>query len=193
MGSLKKLIKNDPIHSRSIEMKTYALDLDTILVEGWLKEDRFHVVYDLSGEEMAKGPVHHMVIRIKVGGRPLCILDAEAEMIHVPLNFCSHTVDTIQKVIGLEIKAGFTKKIRTLIGGVKGCTHLTHLLTVMGQAAFQGYAVHTRKKRSPVPHFIEQVENLEYLLKSCRAWAEDGPKMMRLKSAIENIHGDGGN
>jgi len=33
MGSLKNLISGNPLHSRSIEMKSYALDDDTILVE----------------------------------------------------------------------------------------------------------------------------------------------------------------
>ena len=35
----------------------YALDADTILVEGWLREDRFYGVYDITGEVLSKGPV----------------------------------------------------------------------------------------------------------------------------------------
>jgi hypothetical protein len=65
MGSLKELITGEPLHSRSINMKSYALDDDTILVEGWLREDRFLNVYDITGEEIEKGPVHHMAIRLK--------------------------------------------------------------------------------------------------------------------------------
>jgi len=110
MDSLKDLITGNPLHSRSIEMKSYALDDDTILVEGWLRDDRFHKVYDITGEEIEKGPVHHMAIRLKLGGTPLTILDAEAEMVHVPLEFCRSTMEAIQKVIGLKISAGFKKK-----------------------------------------------------------------------------------
>ena len=185
MGSLKELITGDPLHGRSIDMKTYALDEDTILVEGWLREDRFHGVYDITGEEIAKGPVHHMAIRLMVGGTPLSILDAEAEIEHVPLEICHDTVETIQKIIGLEISAGFQKKVRELMGAEKGCAHLTHLLTVLSQAAFQGYVAHKRRDQHPVPRSLEDVEGLEYLLGSCRAWREDGPKVVNLKAAIE--------
>ena len=184
MGSLKDLIIGNPLHSRSIEMKSYALDDDTILVEGWLRDDRFQPVYDITGEKIEMGPVHHMAIRLKLGGSPLTILDAEAEMVHVPLEFCRSTLEAIQKVIGLEIRAGFKKKVRAVMGGEHGCAHLTHLLTVMSQAAFQGYVAHKRKNRHPLPGSLEAVEGLDSLLGSCRAWGQNGPKVTHLKAVI---------
>ena len=177
MGSLKDLIAGDPLHSRSIEMKTYALDDGTILVEGWLREDRFQPVFDLTGKRIGKGPVHHMAIRLKLGGAPPTILD-------VPLECCRSTLETIQQVIGLEIRAGFKKKVRALMGGERGCTHLTHLLTVMSQAAFQGNVAHQRQNRQPLPGSIDAVEGIDVLLGSCRAWRQDGPKVNHLKAAI---------
>jgi hypothetical protein len=184
MGSLKALTTGKPFHRRSIEMKSYALDDDTILLEGWLREDRFQPVFNLTGEKIGKGPLHHMVIRLKLGGAPLTILDAEAEMVHVPLDFCHGTLETIQQIIGLEIRAGFKKEVRALMGGERGCAHLTHLLTVMSQAAFQGYTAHQRKTRQPLPGSLDTVEGLDALLGSCRAWGPDGPKVNQLKSAI---------
>lgn len=186
MGSLKALINGNPLHSRTIEMKSYPLDDDAILVEGWLREDRFHPVYAITGEKIERGPVHHMAIRLKLGGSPLTILDAEAEMAHVPLDFCRSTLETIKKVIGLEISAGFKKKVRSLMGGERGCAHLTHLLTVMSQAAFQGYVAHRRKDRHPLPRSLEAVEGIDSLLGSCSAWGHDGPKVAHLKAALAN-------
>ena len=185
MGSLKTLITGDPLHGRSIDMKTYAVDADTILVEGWLREDRFLDVYDITGEALARGPVHHMGIRLLVGGTPPAILDAEAEMEHAPLDICHDTRKTIQTIIGLEIKTGFQKKVRLLMGGEKGCAHLTHLLTVMSQAVFQGAIAHKRRHPAPLPGKIEEVAGFEHLLGSCRAWGKGGPKVMNLKAAIE--------
>jgi hypothetical protein len=186
MGSLKERISGEPLHGRCIDMKTYALDEDTILVEGWLREDRFHAVYDIAGEQCPPGPVHHMAIRLLVGGTPLTILDAEAEMEHVPLDICRATLETVRSVIGLEIAAGFQKKVRRLMGGEKGCAHLTHLLIVMSQAVFQGALAHKRRHPIPVPNALEEVAGLEYLVGSCRAWGADGPKMRNLKAAIRN-------
>ncbi|MCP3952784.1 MAG: DUF2889 domain-containing protein [Desulfobacterales bacterium] len=186
MGSLKERIVGVPLHGRSIEMQTYALDEDTLLVEGWLREDRFHGVYDITGEQIPAGPVHHMAIRLLVGGTPLTILDAEAEMEHVPLDICKATLEAVRSVIGLEIAAGFQKKVRRLMGGEKGCAHLTHLLIVMSQAVFQGVLAHKRRHPFPVPDALEEVAGLDYLLGSCRAWGEDGPKIKNLKAAIRN-------
>ena len=185
MGSLKDVVTGNPFHSRSIEMKTYALDDDTILVEGWLREDRFAPVYALTGEKIEPGPVHHMVIWLKLGGTPPTILDAEAEMVHVPLEFCRSTLERIQDVIGLEIRAGFKKKVRAVMGGEQGCVHLTHLLTVISQAAFQGHVAHKRRNRQPLPESLEAVEGLDALLGSCRAWRREGPKVAQLKSVLE--------
>jgi hypothetical protein len=186
MGSLKERISGEPLHGRCIDMKTYALDEDTILVEGWLREDRFHAVYDIAGEHCPPGPVHHMAIRLLVGGTPLTILDAEAEMEHGPLDICRATLETVRSVIGLEIAAGFQKRVRRLMGGEKGCAHLTHLLIVMSQAVFQGALAHKRRHPIPVPNALEEVAGLEYLVGSCPAWGADGPIMRNLKAAIRN-------
>jgi len=186
MGSLKDQANGNPFHSRSIEMKSYALDDDTILIEGWLREDRFAPVYALTGEKIEPGPVHHMAIRLKLGGTPPTILDAEAEMVHAPLEFCRSTMETIKHVIGLEIRSGFKKKVREMMGGEKGCVHLTHLLTVMSQAAFQGHVAHKRKSRQPLPASFEAVDGIDALLGSCRAWGRGGPKVTHLKSVLES-------
>lgn len=185
MGSLKALANGSPFHSRSIEMKSYALDDDTILVEGWLREDRSAPVYALTGEKIEPGPLHHMVIRLRLGGTPPTILDAEAEMEHVPLDFCRSTLERIKDVIGLEIRAGFKKKVRAGMGGEQGCVHLAHLLTVMSQAAFQGHVAHKRRNRQPLPESLEAVVGLDALLGSCRAWGREGPKVTQLKSVLE--------
>lgn len=192
MGSLKERISGEPLHGRCIDMKTYAVDADTILVEGWLREDRFRGVYDITGESCPPGPVHHLAIRLLVGGTPPTILDAEAEMEHVPLDICQATLETVRSVIGLDIAAGFQKKVRRLMGGEKGCAHLTHLLTVMSQAVFQGSIAHKRRHPIPVPNALEEVAGLEYLVGSCRAWGADGPKMKSLKDAIAKKGQTGG-
>lgn len=184
MSALKKLITGDPVHSRSIDMKSYILDAETILIEGWLRDDRFVKIYDTTGAEMDRGPVHYLTIRLKVGGASPTILDAEAEMPHVPLEFCRTALDTIPKIIGMRLQAGFVKKVRALMGGVKGCSHLTHLLTVMSQAALHGYITNKWRQRQPVATSLDEVEDIEFLVGSCRSWAEDGPKLNALKAAI---------
>lgn len=184
MVDLKRFTTGDPIHSRSIAIKSYPVDENSIVVEGWLRDDRFQRAYDVTGEVHDPGPIHHMSIRIKVGGSPMTILDAEAEMVHVPMEFCHTTRDVIRQIVGLEIKAGFGKRVKALMGGEKGCSHLTHLLTVMSQAAFQGYLTFKRINREPTPRSLRDVEGVDNLLGSCRAWSPDGPKMQQLMAVF---------
>ena len=85
MSLVDAIKKQNRIHQRVLDMSTYALDDEKVLVEGTLRDERFRPIYELSGQKREKGVVHHMIIRLVVGGLPLRVLDAEAEMPHVPL------------------------------------------------------------------------------------------------------------
>ena len=93
MPCLREKTNVNPLHSRSLDLKTYPLDEDRTIVEGWLKDERFKRGYALDGQVRKEGLVHHMVVRLLVGGMPPTILDAEAEMPHVPHELCHSTID----------------------------------------------------------------------------------------------------
>jgi hypothetical protein len=82
MGNLKNLIHGEPVHERRLELRTYPLEEDKIVVEGSLKDDRLRKGYHWDGRPRPKGTVHWMCVRLLVGGWPLTILDAEADMSH---------------------------------------------------------------------------------------------------------------
>jgi len=174
------------IHQRVLGMSTYALDDDTVVVEGTFRDERFRPIYEISGRRREEGVIHHMIIRLLIGGIPLRILDAEAEMPHIPMPLCITTRESVKKIIGVEIKSGFGEKVHKLIGGVEGCAHLTHLLTVMVQEALHGYWTHKMRKPEPPPAALEEIEGLSYLINSCSLWREDGPIMQEIKEFIEN-------
>ena len=50
MPSFREKINGKPIHSRSLDLKTYPLGEDRIIVEGWLKDERFKRGYGLDGQ-----------------------------------------------------------------------------------------------------------------------------------------------
>jgi hypothetical protein len=174
------------LHRRVLDMSTYALENDSVVVEGILRDERFRPIYEISGRRGEKGVIHHMVIRLLIGGIPLRILDAEAEMPHIPHPLCGTTHESVRKTIGLEIKSGFGEKVHRLIGGVEGCAHLTHLLTVMVQEALHGYWTHKMRKPGPPPASVEGVEGLSYLINSCSLWREGGPILKEIKEFIES-------
>ena len=186
MSLVDAIEKQNRIHQRVLDMSTYALDDEKVVVEGVLRDERFRPIYELSGQRSEKGVIHHMIIRLLIGGTPLRILDAEAEMPHIPAPLCLTTRESVRKVVGLKIKSGFGARVHKLIGGVQGCAHLTHLLVVMVQEALHGYWTHKMRKPEPPPASLEDVEGLSYLLNSCSLWREDGPIMQEIKEFIEN-------
>ena len=184
MPSLREKMSDKPIHSRSLDLRTYPLDGDKIIVEGRLKDERFKGGYGLDGKARKEGLVHHMAVRLLVGGMPPTILNAEAEMSHVPHELCHSTEDCVEKVIGLTIKSGFGELVHKKIGGVEGCAHLAHLVMVMGQEAVHGYWTHKLASQPPDPRPFEEIEGLSYVINSCVLWREDGPLYREIKASL---------
>lgn len=185
MTSLKDRITDVPIHRRLLNLRSYPAGDGEIVVEGSLKDERFQAIYDLSGDKRHSGVIHDLVIRLLVGGVPPSILDAEAEMPHVPREQCRETQESVKKIIGLEIRSGFGERVHKLIGGVKGCAHLTHLLIALVQEALHGYWTHKMRKPGTPPRSFEDIEGLGYLINSCRLWREKGPLVKEIQAFIE--------
>jgi len=82
MTSLEKL-KGQEVHTRSIRIDTYSVDEDRVIVEGVLEDTRPMPIYTIAKRRREPGIVHGMVVRLLLGGMPIEILDAEAEMIFV--------------------------------------------------------------------------------------------------------------
>lgn len=184
MGDLKSLRK-EKIHTRGIEIATYAVDDDTIVVEGSLVDNRLVDYYYLStGEKKKPGVIHHMIIRLLVGGPALTIREVEVEMPGIPREECRETENTLAPVAGMMIAGGFTAKVKSLVGGKKGCAHLVNLLLAMAPAAVQGFWVLKVRKPVSVDAFRNEEKLAQYLVNTCRVWREDGPLLEKLKKDI---------
>ena len=148
MSQLKQMIQGAPVHERKIEIRTYPAGPQQIIVEGWLKDDRRVGGFHWDGRPRPPGVVHRLGIRLLVGGWPLTIQEAEAEMVEIPHELCRTLEESLKKTIGLTIASGFTDQVRRLLGGLEGCSHLTHLLLAMAPAILHGYwTQHSRKPR----------------------------------------------
>jgi len=188
MSMLKELIRNaGPVHRRAIEVKSYVLEDGRLIVEGWLKDDRFADGFTWAGERRPKGVVHWIGARLLIGGWPITIEAAEAEMLETPHHLCPTTIDSIQTVVGLNIASGFTDRVRHLLGGTEGCIHLSHLVSAMGSAAVHGYwTQHAREKR-PLPSSLDEIPGLAVVIDSCRLLKKDGPLISRLREMVEGV------
>ena len=183
---LNKIIENkSKIHTRDIRLATYPHTDSSVIIHGVLKDQRYIRVFDITGAVMEPGIIHHMDVKLLIRSDPLRIETAEAKMIHVPMSECSTTLDTIEKLKGLEIKSGFSKNIRDIMGGKKGCTHLCQLIIVMGQEIVHGWLTQKRKDKSPVPKDLDSLSEKKFLIDSCRLWTRQGAKIKSLEQAIK--------
>jgi hypothetical protein len=57
-----------------------------------------------------------------------------------PFVTCRAAVGSLAPLKGLRIAAGWTKRVRELLGGAASCTHIVELLGPMATTAMQGLA-----------------------------------------------------
>ncbi len=185
MTKLKELIQGAPVHERRLEFKTFALKDDLIIVEGWLKDDRNVPRYHLDGRLSPPGKVHRICVRLLLGGWPLSILDAEAEMLVVPQDECPIVQDTVKKIIGLTVTHGYGDEVIERLGGTNGCAHMVHLIAAMGNAALHGYWSHRLRNRRLLPDTPEEIPELDYVIDSCQIWKKDGTLIQKLRDSLK--------
>jgi hypothetical protein len=182
---IRKQLTQGPVHERRLEMYSYPVTEDGLLVEGVLRDDRYTRAYTWSGAVRPPGPVHDMTLRMFVRGWPLTIEAAEAEMRHVPYSECKAVSETAEKLVGIRITSGYSEAVRRRIGGVAGCIHLLHLALAMGPAALHGDFARRVQQPMELPETLEAFPGLETLVNSCRLWRKDGPIIDDLRKAIE--------
>ena len=166
------------VHNREISIRTYHLGDHCILIEGNLIDHRYRSRH--AGDQEELKPVHDMVFRLKVRGPGMLIEEAEAGMSHHPREDCPVVLPWIRNLEGLKIVAGFTKKVKEIIGNIKGCGHLTSLVLAMGPAAVQGYWAAYGVEREKMSREDEAVKNI---INTCYLWREDGPIIKRIREA----------
>jgi len=172
------------LHTRNIAISTYECDENRIIVEGFLKDDRHQNTFAVTGETFPAGVIHHMGIRLLVNCSTFLIEDIDVDLISVPRSVCRETLDSLAPIRGLTITRGFTSKVKKLVGGTKGCTHLLELLLAMAPAAVQGFAAH--RSRKPYDFDPQQAKLiLKFLINTCHAWREDGPFVQSHKEMLQ--------
>ncbi|WP_022663988.1 DUF2889 domain-containing protein [Desulfospira joergensenii] len=184
---LKELIQNkEQIHTRQLSLSTYPHEDDMILVHGELKDRRHVPIFDILGRPKGPGVIHHITLTLAVAPAPLRIVDAEAEMITVPMEECRSCLDRVEELKGLEVKSGFSNRVREIMGNTKGCTHLCGLTTVMAQEIVHGWLTQKRKKEIALPSSMEELQGKNFLVDSCRIWKKDGIRMKQLTRAFQD-------
>lgn len=188
MSRLKKMVANPPVHQRKIEIRTYPVEKGQLIVEGHLTDDRLVAGFHWDGRPRPPGVVHHLIVRLLIGQWPPKILEAEAEMLDIPHELCLTVAETVKKITGITVSAGFSDQIKKRLGGVEGCSHLMHLILAMGPAALHGYWTQHSRQPRPVPQSLEDVQGLSLLINSCQLWRKDGPLEQLVRETVATLN-----
>lgn len=168
------------LHTRTIVCEGYQRadgqwDVDGRLTD--IKAEPLTSGFDRPDGIPAGEPVHDMLLRITVNDG-LTITDSVAAMDYHPWRICPAVTASFSKLIGLSLKAGFTKKVRELFGGINGCTHLTSLTGPAATTALQTM-IRARLKKLEEARAGNALRKPPPVLNTCHTWARTSPVVKR--------------
>lgn len=141
-------------------------------------------VVDEKGEDMpfrsrpVVGPgetLHDMMITFLIDDDAV-IRDVGTRMRTVPWAACPESLAAYRRLVGLQIGVGFMRAVRERVGGVAGCTHLTDLITQIGNTYTQAIwptLISRQFSAEPDPRKWTDRRAVGFV-GGCSAWRPDG-------------------
>lgn len=141
------LLQRRVLHRRHIDCYGYQREDCLWDIEAHLVDTKNYSFKTPSrGELSPDEAVHEMWLRLTLGD-DFFIHAVEAVIDAAPFDICPTAASRLQALKGLQIVPGWNRQIKELLGGIKGCTHLTELLGPVATTAFQTIYPATRARR----------------------------------------------
>ncbi len=123
------------IHERTYTVRSYREAANVLRIRGMVNDVKPPGIYFPDDPEPLD--VHQMVVDLFLDFPSLEITRADVVMEVTPHRSCVSIEPDYQQLVGLSIARGFSRKIKDLFGGPKGCTHIGALLQAMAPVAIQ--------------------------------------------------------
>ena len=172
---LSSPVKRKPLHNRHVHCEGFLRDDGLIEIDGHMTDTKpFDFPNQDRGGAIRSGEALHGISARITFDNSMTIVDAEAILDHTPYNYCKNIAPVFKKIIGIKIGPGWRGRIQEVMGGIKGCTHLTELLGPMATTAFQTMV------SVNIPDYVPNAENrgirqLPKFINTCYTHAEDSP------------------
>lgn len=125
------------VHTRDIHCQGYRRSDGLWDIDGRLIDTRTEPMETFGRGRIEPGEhLHEMWLRMTVDSH-LTVIAIDACTDHAPYPACPHFPDRFGKLVGQRIEPGWTAKVRLLLGGRRGCTHLVELLGPVATTAVQ--------------------------------------------------------
>ena len=165
-------VERELLHTRRVRYEGYKRADGLWDIEAHLTDIKNHDYPLKTGVRRAGQPVHSMWLRLTVDRR-LNVVHAAASSDAVPYpGGCETIAPAYCRLVGLNLARQFVKTARELLGGVRGCTHLTEMLSGMPTAALQSFAGEMKEERDDGsrPFQLDQCHALETTSETVRRW-----------------------
>ena len=175
-------VERELLHTRRVRYEGYKRADGLWDIEAHLTDIKNHDYQLKTGVRRAGQPVHSMWLRLTID-RKFSIVDAAASSEVVPYpGGCEAIAPAYKQLVGLNLVRDFRRKTRELLGGVRGCTHLTEMLAGMPTAAIQSFAGEMKEERDDgaKPFQLDQCHALETTSDTVKQWY---PKWHRKEKA----------
>ena len=128
------------LHVRAVTYEGYRRSDELFDIEGHLTDVKDQDYALLTGLRRAGDPVHDMWIRLTIGS-DYVIRAIEVRTDEMPYpGACDLITPAYGKLVGASLLHGFRRTLQDTMGGVRGCSHLTELLSHAPTAAIQMFA-----------------------------------------------------
>ena len=127
--SLTKPYPRKHIHTRKIQCNGFKRDDGLWDIEGRIVDTKTYSFYNLDRGNISSGEaIHDMEIRLTLDDN-LIVQKAEASTKSSPYSICGDKNHVFSSLEGVAIKPGWRREVIKRMGGVKGCVHLTDMVT----------------------------------------------------------------
>ncbi len=127
------------LHSRNVCYEGWQRDDGLYDIEARLVDTKDDDYALMSGVRPAGEPIHEMWARVTID------IDFNVRAVavssdRVPYEGCESIAPDYAKLAGTNLLRGFRQALNDIVGGVRGCSHVTELIAFLPTAALQTFA-----------------------------------------------------
>ena len=173
-----------PIHARSYATEAFAEPDGSMRVHGRLTDTKPQGLCLADGTPLV---IHDMALDLYIEPSTFEILRVEADMLVRPYEQCTAIIEAYQKLVGVSIARGYSRKVKELFAGPNGCSHIGALLIAMGPVAIQASWSFIKLHDEPAALIEvsddpeERERRLRMNANTCHVWRDEGENISMIR------------
>lgn len=172
---LSRPAKRKLLHNRQVHCEGYIRDDGLIEIEAYMVDTKpFDFPNKDRGGFIRAGEALHGISARITFDDTMKIVHAEATLDYTPYDYCKIIAPVFNQLVGVVIGTGWRGRIREVMGGIKGCTHLTELLGPMATTAYQTM-VSVKNPNTDHDSTNLGIRQAPRFINTCHSHAKDSP------------------